>query len=64
VSETEHSETVDEGVSVREAADWCGSGVTVREVPGYGESRTTRKASAVDETRTLAAAVIAPSAPR
>ena len=24
--------TDDEGLSVREAADWCGSGVTVREV--------------------------------
>ena len=24
--------TVDEGLSVREAADWCGSGVTVREI--------------------------------
>jgi hypothetical protein len=24
--------TVDEPLSVREAADWCGSGVTVREV--------------------------------
>ena len=24
--------TVDEGLSVREAADWCGGGVTVREV--------------------------------
>jgi hypothetical protein len=24
--------TVDEGLSGREAADWCGSGVTMREV--------------------------------
>jgi hypothetical protein len=24
--------TVDEGLSVREAADWCGGGVTVRDV--------------------------------
>ena len=48
--------TVDEGLSGREAADWCGSGVTTREVTrlrrlvhpdsGWGYTVNARRASA------------------
>jgi hypothetical protein len=32
-----------EGLSVREAVEWCGSGVTVREVTRLANSRTSRR---------------------
>jgi len=38
-----------EGISVREAVDWCGSGLTVREVTRLRHMRTTRRAAATNE---------------
>jgi hypothetical protein len=37
--------TDDEGLSVREAADWCGRGVTVRETGRPRRLRTSRRGS-------------------
>ena len=42
--------TDSEGMSVREAVDWCGSGLTVREVtPATSNGATTRRTEATDE---------------
>src|SRR5215203_2712414 len=41
--------TDDEGLSLREAVDWCGSGVTVREKPGCCGSTTFIRAVETDE---------------
>jgi hypothetical protein len=49
--------TLDEGLSVREAVEWCGSSVTAREVTGYANSRTTCRAGTTDERATDPAAM-------
>jgi hypothetical protein len=46
--------TDDEGLSVREAVAWCGSGVAVREVPRLRQ--LARQAAAADERATVSAA--------
>ena len=47
--------TAEEGLSLREAVEWCGSGVLrCGRCLGYANSRTTRQAAAADERPTHA----------
>ena len=48
--------TDDEGLSVREAVDWCGSGVTVREVTRLRRLAQDAPGAAADERATVSAA--------